>query len=83
MINKKYKINWDDINSIYLDLNIQRQRFGMNTVTIPLKEKNKIVTEDLSKLNNSVIEMSSNGYISDKANTGIVIPAKKNKNYYF
>lgn len=76
-IKSKDKLSWNDIKNLYTLLNENYKKFSIPVVKIPEQYKKKVVPNDVQTLNTYVTNMTSNKYIKNVANTGVVIPETK------
>lgn len=67
------KILWNDLKTLYNELNTQRQKFQMDTVTVPSKESQQTKTTDITTLKNAIEAMTSHTQIGSEASTTSVI----------
>lgn len=67
------KILWDDLKTLYTELNTQRKKFEMDTVSIPSNQNQQTKTSDISTLKDAIQSMSSHTQIGDNASTTSVI----------
>lgn len=67
------KILWDDLKTLYTELNTQRQKFQLDTVSVPSNQNKQTKTSDISTLKDAIQSMSSHAQIGDNASTTSVI----------
>lgn len=67
------KILWDDLKTLYTELNTQRQKFQLDTVSVPSNQNQQTKTSDISTLKDAIQSMSSHAQIGDNASTASVI----------
>lgn len=67
------KILWDDLKTLYTELNTQRQKFQLDTVSVPSNQNKQTKTSDISTLKDAIQSMSSHAQIRDNASTTSVI----------
>lgn len=67
------KILWDDLKTLYTELNTQRQKFQLDTVSVPSNQNKQTKTSDISTLKDAIQSMSSHVQIGDNASTTSVI----------
>lgn len=64
-IESKNKLKWSDIESIYSSLNkVRKEHFKMSKITIPDREKKRSVPSDATSLEDEIIAMKDNDYIT-------------------
>ena len=69
------KILWDVLKTLYNELNIQRQKFKMDTVTVPSKENQQTKTGDVSTLKDAIQTMTSHTQVGNEASTtSVTVP---------
>lgn len=69
------KILWDDLKTLYNELNVQRQKFKMDTVTVPSKENQQTKTGDVSTLKDAIQTMTSHTQVGNEASTtSVTVP---------
>lgn len=69
------KILWNDLKTLYNELNVQRQKFKMDTVTVPSKENQQTKTGDVSTLKDAIQAMTSHTQIGNEASTtSVTVP---------
>ena len=67
------KILWNELKTLYAELNEQRTKFKMNTVTVPSKENEQTKVSDISTLKDAIQAMTSHTQIGNEASTTSVI----------
>lgn len=67
------KILWDDLKTLYTELNTQRQKFQLDTISVPSNQNKQTKTSDISTLKDAIQSMSSHAQIGDNASTTSVI----------
>lgn len=67
------KILWDDLKTLYTELNTQRQKFQLDTVSVPSNQNKQTKISDISTLKDAIQSMSSHAQIGDNASTTSVI----------
>lgn len=78
-LERKNRLNWNDIQNIYNNLNQAREKFQLTTIEVPNETKRRPIPDNVSDLKNEVDDMLSNDYIS-RANittSSIIIPTTK------
>ena len=69
-------LDWTDIQAIYTNLNIAKQKFSQTQVSIPANEGKAVLTTHLSTLVSQIEAMSSLDKIGSAANVGVTIPSR-------
>lgn len=67
---------WEDVENLYENLNVERERFSMTEVQI-MDNPDYFVNKFLQTLKDKIQEMTSNSYISTTADTKDIIVPKK------
>lgn len=67
------KILWDELKTLYTELNTQRKKFQMSTVTVPSKENEQTKVTDISDLKDAIQAMTAHAQIGNEASTTSVI----------
>lgn len=67
------KILWNELKTLYNELNTQRTKFQMTTVTVPSKENEQTKVSDISTLKDAIQAMTSHAQIGNEASTTSVI----------
>lgn len=67
------KILWNELKTLYTELNEQRTKFKMSTVTVPFKENEQTKVTDISDLKDAIQAMTAHAQIGNEASTTSVI----------
>ena len=67
------KILWNELKTLYTELNEQRTKFKMSTVTVPSKENEQTKVTDISDLKDAIQAMTAHAQIGNEASTTSVI----------
>lgn len=67
------KVLWDDLKILYTELNAQRTKFKMSTITVPSKEEEQTKVSDIATLKDAIQTMTSHNQIGSEASTSSVI----------
>lgn len=78
-LERKKRLDWSDIQSIYNSLNQARDKFSMNRVTVPEETRKKAVPSNVSDLKDEITSMVTNSYIQAAGITtnNIQVPERK------
>lgn len=72
-ISSSNTLSWNDIETLYTNLNTARQKFGFTTVTVP-GNPGLAKPSSISDLDSVVNAMASNKYLTSTAVTGVTVP---------
>lgn len=67
------KILWSELKTLYTELNEQRTKFKMSTVTVPSRENEQTKVTDISTLKDAIQAMTAHAQIGNEASTTSVI----------
>lgn len=67
------KILWNELKTLYTELNTQRKKFQMSTVAVPSKENEQTKVTDISDLKDAIQAMTAHAQIGNEASTTSVI----------
>ena len=67
------KILWNELKTLYTELNEQRTKFKMSTVTVPSRENEQTKVTDISTLKDAIQAMTAHAQIGNEASTTSVI----------
>ena len=69
------KILWNDLKTLYTELNAQRTKFKMSTISVPSKEGDQTKVSDITTLKDAIQTMTSHNQIGSEASTtSVIIP---------
>ena len=72
-ISSSNTLSWNDIETLYTNLNTARQKFGFTTVTVP-GNPGLAQPSNISDLDSAVNAMASNQFLTSTAITGVTVP---------